>query len=412
MTRRTTSSLAMVGAFALLCIGGLGFLAVSMGLDVPGVRQGWRLEASFASVQGLVAQSDVDVSGVRAGRVTSIVPDAQGGALVTMVIDGPVRLRQDTRALLRPKTLIGEKFVELVRRTGSTAPYASDGYTLPRAQTGQAVEIDSVLNALDPQTRAALSQSLRELGVAVDGRQDDVNAAIPQVEQAAANLRPIAQLADARQQQIDRILTDLAVILAALADEQDALGRVIVSGDTATGALAQRDQQLAGTIQQADRLFASLDQVLAGTTPANRAALAQAPGTIASGRQLLSMLNPAVDRLLPELLLAQVAYPNNQLSVSHPQAISLAYEWISAFAQRDSQGHAFRVTPIVDPATALRLPALPTALPAVPAVTAPTAASAAPAAAAAGTAAQGAAGGDGLLGIPSAVQVLLGMPKR
>src|SRR5207248_190535 len=115
-------------------------------------------------------------------------------------------------------------------------------------------------------------------GVAVAGRQDDVNAAIPEVEQAAANLRPIAQVADARQQQIDRILTDLAVILAALADEQDALGRVIVSGDTATGALARRDQQLAGTIQQADKLFASLDQVLTATTPADRAALARAPG--------------------------------------------------------------------------------------------------------------------------------------
>jgi phospholipid/cholesterol/gamma-HCH transport system substrate-binding protein len=410
MTRRTTANLAMVGAFALLCAGGIAFLAVSMGLEVPGLRQGWRLEASFAGVQGLVVQSDVDVSGVRVGRVTSIVPDGQGGALVTMVIEGPVRLREDTRALLRPKTLIGEKFVELVRRTGSTAAYASDGYTLPRAQTGQAVEIDAVLNALDPQTRAALSQTLRELGVAVDGRQADVSAAIPEVEQAAANLRPIARIADARQQEIDRILTDLAVIMAALADEQDALGRVIVSGDVATGALSRRDQQLAGTIQQADRLFASLDQVLADTTPADRAALAQAPGTIASGRQLLATLNPAVDRLLPELLLAQVSYPNNQITVSHPQAISLAYEWISAFAQRDSQGHSFRVTPVVDPATALRQPALPTALPAVPGVTAPAAQAAAtpgaPVQAAAG------AGGGGLLGIPSAVQMLLGLPTR
>jgi virulence factor Mce-like protein len=408
MTRRTTSNLAMVSAFTLLCLGGLGFLAASMGLEVPGLRQGWRLEASFAGVQGLVAQSDVDVSGVRVGRVTRLAPDGQGGSLVTMAIESPIRLREDTRAVLRPKTLIGEKYVELVRRPGSTAPYVSDGHVLPRAQTGQAVEIDAVLNSLDPQTRAALSQSLRQLGVAVADRQGDINAAIPEVEQAAANLRPIAQLADARQQEIDRILTDLAVILAALADEQDALGRVIVSGDTATSALAKRDQQLAGTIQQADRLFASLDQVLAGATPADRAALAQAPGTIASGRQLLSTLNPAVDRLLPELLLAQVNYPNNQLSVSHPQAISLAYEWISAFSQTDSQGHAFRITPVLDLSTALRQPALPTALPAVPGVATP----AAPPAPAAGVGTARSPSGGALLGIPSAVQVLLGLPKQ
>jgi phospholipid/cholesterol/gamma-HCH transport system substrate-binding protein len=402
---RTAANTAMVGAFAALCVGGLAFLAVSMGLEVPGLRQGWRLQASFAGVEGLVPQSDVDVSGVRVGRVTAIAPDPQGGAIVTMVIDPGVRLRQDTRALLRPKTPIGEKYIELVRRAGSSARYAPDGYALPREQTGQAVELDTVLNELDPQTRAAISGSLRELGVAVNGRQDDVSASIPVVEQAAANLRPLAQIADARQQEIGRILTDLSIILSALADEQDALGRVIVSGDTASGALAKRDQQLAGTIQQADRLFASLEQVLADTTPADRASLARAPGTIAAGRQLVSTLNPAVDRLLPELLLAQVNYPNNQLGVSHPEAVNLAAEWISAFSQVDSNGHSFRITGIVDPSTAVRQPSLPTTLPQVP-VPAPVAN--------AGTGAAGAAtapaAAQGL--IPSAVQLLLGMPAR
>jgi virulence factor Mce-like protein len=403
MTRRTGTSLAMVSAFALLCVGGLGYLAVSMGLELPGVRQGWRLEASFAGVEGLVFQSDVDVAGVRVGRVTRVVPDPRGGALVSMVIDPGVHLRQDTRAILRPKTLIGEKYVELVRRIGSAAPYAADGYRLPREQTGQAVEIDSILNQLDPQTRAAISLSLRQLGVAVNGRQDDISAAIPQVEQAAANLRPLAQVADARQQEIGRILSDLATILAALADEQDALGHVIVSGDTATGAVAKRDQQLAGSVQQADRLFTSLDQVLADTTPANRASLALAPGTISSGRQLVATLNPAIDRLLPELLLAQVAYPNNQLNVSHPEAVNLAYEWISAFAQNDAQGHAFRITPIVDPATALRVPALPSSSPQLPA--APV--NVTPAVQAGQRAA---APPPAPVSIPSAVRLLLGLP--
>jgi virulence factor Mce-like protein len=403
MRRRAAGSAAMVGVFAALCVGGLCFLAVSMGLEVPGIRQGWLLNASFAGVEGLVAQSDVDVAGVKAGRVAGIAADGQGGALVSMVIDPGVHLRQDTRALLRPKTLIGEKYVELVRRTGSTAPYAPDGYRLPREQTGQAVEVDSILNQLDPQTRAGISTSLRELGVAINGRQGDVNTAIPEVEQAAANLRPLAQIADARQQEIDRILTDLGIILAALADEQDALGRVIVSGDTATGALARRNQELAGSVQQADKLFTSLEKVLADTTPANRSSLERAPVTISSGRQLLSTLNPAVDRLLPELLLAQVNYPNNQLSVSHPEAVSLAYEWISAFSQNDAQGHAFRITSIIDPATAVRQPTLSPA-PGVPAK---------PASWRRESGEYPAKPGEGasMVSIPSAVQVLLGLPK-
>jgi phospholipid/cholesterol/gamma-HCH transport system substrate-binding protein len=398
LTWRTLSNLGMIGAFVALCIGGLGYLAVSMGLQVPGLREGgWRLEASFDGVQGLVPQSDVDVSGVRAGHVLAIRSDGGGGAMVSMVIDPNVRLRRDVRAVLKPKSLIGEKYVELVRKPGSTAAYAGDGFRLPRQQTGQGVEIDAVLNAMDAPTRAAFSQSLRQLGVAVDQRQGDISAAVPDVEQAAANLRPLARTADARQQEINRILTDLAIIMAALADEQDALGRTIVSGDTATGALARRDAELAGTVQQADKLFASLDKALADTTPADRASLQKAPPTIASGRQLLSELNPAVDRLLPELLLAQVNYPNNQLSVSQPDAVSLAYEWMSAFSQVDNQGHSMRMTSILDPATALRNPALPSSLPSTP--------SGLPTAVANPQQAANAAGA-----LPSAVQMILGLP--
>jgi virulence factor Mce-like protein len=341
----------------------------------------------------------VDVAGVRVGRVTTVAPDPRGGAIVTMVIDPGVHLRSDVRALLRPRTPIGEQYVELVRATASTAPYVTDGFLVPRQQTGQAVELDTVLNELDPQTRAAISQSLRQLGIAVSGQQDDIGASIPAVEQAAANLRPLAQVADARQQEIGRILTDLAIILSALADEQDALGRVIVSGDTATGALARRDQQLAGTIQQADQLFASLQQILADTTPADRSALARAPATVAAGRQLVSTLNPAIDRLLPELLLAQINYPNNQLAVSQPDAVNLAAEWISAFSQSDSNGNSFRITSIVDPATAVRQPALPASLSQLPSpVAQPGGAATSPAAAPV----------QGL--IPAAVQMLLGLP--
>ena len=403
MRGRTAANVAMVAAFALLCTGGLSFLAVAMGLEVPGLRSGWRLEASFASTEGLVTQSDVDVAGVRVGRVVGIAADGSGGTLVSMVIDGNVRVRQDARALLRPKSLIGEKFVELVRRPGSTTPYAPDGYRLPRAQTGQAVELDQILNQLDPQTRSALSSSLRELGVALDQREDDVSASIPEVEQAAANLRPLARTADARQQQIDRILTDLAIIMAALADEQDAVGHVVDSGDVAASALAKRDRELAGTVQQADRLLGSLDTVLADTTPADRAALERAPGTVGAGRQLLSNLNPTVDRLLPELLLAQVNYPSNQLAVSHPEGVTLAYEWISAFAQNDAQGHSFRLAPLLDPSTALRQPGLPGSVPlATPGAPATPAA---PGAAANTAPAQG-----GLL--PDATQRLLGRATK
>lgn len=362
MQRRTVANIVMVSAFALFCSLGLGFLAVSMGLEVPIVRGGWPVAAAFDQTEGLVAQSDVRVSGVRVGRVTDMGPDGKGGTRVQMMIDSGVRLRTDTHAIVRPKSLVGEKYVELVRSPGSSAPYMHPGYTIPRSQTSSAVEIDDVLNNMDPQTRADFSKSLQELGVAVDGRSADINAAIPGLADTAANLRPLARTAEARQAEIDRILSDLAIIMQALADEQDALGQVVDKGDIAMGAIANRDQQLGGTIQQANILFGSLDQTFSDLTPADRASLQKSPPTIASGSKLLSQTNPQLDAIIPELLLAQVNYPNNQLNVTGPEAQALAYEWLSAFSQTDPLGHQFRFTSVnsqPSPPSPPSLPGLP-----------------------------------------------------
>lgn len=357
MRARTISNVVMVSAFAILCLAGLSFLAVGLGLEVPG-KGGYALAADFGTTEGLVTQADVAVAGVKVGRVVNITSDGRGGTRVDMRIDPSIQLRQDVRAVVRPKSQLGEQYVLLVRSHGSSAPPVTDGYVIPRAQTGQAVQIDDILAGMDPQARAAFTTTLRELGVGLDNQSSDINQSIQPLADTSANFRPLAQTADARQQEIDRILTDLNTIMQALADEQDSLGKIVDNGNTAFGAIAARDQQLAGTVHQADLFFAELDLAFADLTPADRASLEKAPMTIQSGRNMLALTNPELDRLLPELLLAQVNYPSNQLNVTSPDALALAYEWESAFAQRDVQGHSFRFTDITG-ADKVRQPAAP-----------------------------------------------------
>ena len=345
MRGRTLANLVLVTAFAAVCIGGLTMLAVGLGLEVPG-KGGYRMTADFASAEGLVTQADVAVSGVKVGRVVNVASDGHGGTVVDMRINGDVQLRQDVRAVVRPKTQLGEKYVLLVRSHGSSAPPVHDGYAIPRAQTGSAVEIDDILNNMDPQARAAFTETLRQLGVATDGQAANINQSLQPLADTSANFRPLAQTAEARQAEIDRILTDLNTIMQALADEQDSLGQIVDSGNTAFGAIASRDKELAGTVHQADLFFAELDLAFNDLTPADRASLEKAPPTIASGRNMLALTNPELDRLLPELLLAQVNYPSNQLNVTSPEALALAREWESAFSQRTAYGYNFRFTNI------------------------------------------------------------------
>ena len=332
MARRVFVSVAIVIVFAAACLGGLGFIALNMGLHGPWSNE-FALNADFASANGLVPQAEVRVSGVHVGTVLEIADASDGGALVKMALQPDIHLRQDVRAVIRPKTLLGEKFVELVRTQGSGQPYLQSGATIPKAQTGQAIEIDDILNAMDAPTRKAMSESFRELGVALDGRQADVSAALAPLDSTITNLRPLARVGESRQQELDRILTNLNIIMQALADEQDQLGHIVDSGDTVMSAIASRDQALAGTVRNGAAVFGSLDQAFSGATAADRASLKKSPATIAAGRRVLSLTNPQVDQLLPELLLGQISYPNDQLNVSDSESLILAQEWISAFSQ-------------------------------------------------------------------------------
>lgn len=354
--KRAVTDLIVLIAFAGICLGGLGYLAVGMGMPVPFAQHGWILKARFAHAEGLVPQSDVYESGVHVGKVLSIQPGAGQSAVVTMRIDPGVRLHRDVTASVQPKTAIGDTFVNLVRTPGSAAPIVTSGYEIPLARTGQSVQLDQILNTMSPAARAAVSQSLSELGAAVSGRGSDIHASIPQLNQVLANLQPLVQVSNARQHDLNQILVSLAVIMRTLAAEQQALGQLVDSGDAATGAIASRDRGLAGTVAQADRLMGSLQQILQGLTPADRASLQRSPSTLQAGLKLVAQLNPVIDRLLPEILLAQVNYPNNQNSVVSHGSQTVAREWISAFSQRDSGGNSLRVTPVIDLGTAVRPP--------------------------------------------------------
>src|SRR5437588_1180888 len=344
MARRTFTSVVMVVAFAGICLFGLGFIALNMGLHGPWSNE-FALNAEFASANGLVPQAEVRVSGVHDGPVLAIDDANDGGALVHMALQPDIRLRQDTRAVIRPKTLLGEKFVELVRPQGSNQAYLESGATLPKGQTGQAIEIDDILNAMDAPTRKAMSESFQQLGIALDGRQQDIGAALPPLDSTMANLRPLARVGESRQQELDRILTNLNTIMQALADEQDQLGHLVDSGDTVMSGIASRDQALAGTVRNGAAVFGSLDAAFNGVTSADRSSLQKSPATIAAGRRTLGLTNPQVDQLLPELLLGQISYPNDQLNISDAESLTLAAEWISAFSQQDATGyHSLRIT--------------------------------------------------------------------
>ncbi|HEX8102480.1 MAG TPA: MlaD family protein [Solirubrobacteraceae bacterium] len=229
--------LTIMVAFALSCFGLLHFLWLAFGGPVPLRAEGYRFTASFSEATQLAQEADVRISGVPVGRVKTIEPDRSTGRS-DVEIELQARyapLPSDARAILRQKTLLGETYVELTPGSPS-AKALPDGGKLPVTQVSPTVELDEIFRAFDPKTRDAFRTWMQSQAEAVEGRGQDLNAAL-------GNLAPFAE--------------QTAGLVATLNSQDGALQRVVRDTGEVFGALTERRGQLRGLIGNANRVFAT-----------------------------------------------------------------------------------------------------------------------------------------------------------
>src|SRR5437879_13645014 len=108
---RTRANIA-VGIFGMLGILGLAYLSISLGQISFLSGRGYTVTVDFPSVGGLKAGSTVEIAGVEIGRVQSIgLADYQ--ARVILRVQSGIKLQEDSIASIKPKGLIGEKYVRI-----------------------------------------------------------------------------------------------------------------------------------------------------------------------------------------------------------------------------------------------------------------------------------------------------------
>ena len=137
--------------------------------------------------QGLAPGSDVTYRGVDIGEVASIeLVDRR--ARVRMNIDPDVDVPADAEFVVRPKTIFGEKYVEVTFPSGDGGPHLADGDTVASAEAATEVEdlfegTDDLFDALDEEELASLVSSLSETA---RGTGEDVAAALESGAEATA----------------------------------------------------------------------------------------------------------------------------------------------------------------------------------------------------------------------------------
>ncbi|MCK9248865.1 MAG: MlaD family protein [Solirubrobacteraceae bacterium] len=358
----------------------IGLLAVVVGAVLLLTRDGGghRVEAEFADAAGLRVHSPVRVGGARVGSVAAIRVTDRDTALAELRLDDRLRPGVDARARVRPANLLGEKFVEL--EIGDRARPLDAGVRIPLTRTSTPVELDDVVDVLDPTTRGRLGVLLGSLGVALEGRGEELRAALRVLPDTIEDAGDLARQLAGDRTSLVRLLEATDRVTSRLDDERRELGRVVEQADRALRAPAREHDGLGrlvatvpSTLRRLRTSLGRIDRTGAALRPAAEGLRAAAPPladalaalpplerrarpalvelrrTAPAVRKLGADAPPTLDRLRAALEeLRGLGADGDPLAAALDEhagdLLGFAENWARAVQTRDPTGHVFRVS--------------------------------------------------------------------
>jgi virulence factor Mce-like protein len=247
-TAPTFGRLAAMIIFALSCFGLLLFLWLSFGGTVPLKPKGYRFQVAFPEATQLGPQADVRIAGVTVGKVREKKRDPRSNrTLATIEIDRRYApIPDDTRAILRQKTLLGETYVELTPGSPGAARLR-EGARLSNARVQGTVEFDEILNTFDAPTRRAFRVWQQQTGAALDGRSQDLNDAIGELPVFLDRGTDLLQVLDTDRAALKRLVKNTGVVFGALTQREQQLHNLIVNTHDVFQTTARHEENLAKT---------------------------------------------------------------------------------------------------------------------------------------------------------------------
>ena len=161
---------------------------------------------------------------------------------------------------------------------------------LPASQVSDTVELDEILRAFDPKTRAAFQDWMQTQAQAISGHGQDLNDALGNLAPFAEDTADIVSILNKQEGAVSRLIANTGVVFGALSERDGQLRSLIENTNTVFATTASRDEQLKAAFRalptfekESELTFKRLDEFAAETDP------------------LITQLRPAARELSPTL---------------------------------------------------------------------------------------------------------------
>jgi virulence factor Mce-like protein len=279
-----------------------GFVLLSTGASE---EKGAKFTVELDNAFGLISGGDFKVAGVTAGKIEGLrVHPKTHRALVDFSINvtGFGSLRKDVECQVLPQSLVGEYYVDCA--PGKSPEKLEPGTIIPVERTSSTVPPDLVGNIMRRPVRERLRLVIGELGAAVAGNGENLNAAIRRASPALRETNRVLAIL-ARQNKVLADLTKNAdTFIGELADGRKDISRWVDESRDIARISAERDDEIAAGFRRLPTFLrelrptmAQLSEVAEAQEPALRT-LAASSGQL---QRLFDNLPPFAEATRPAL---------------------------------------------------------------------------------------------------------------
>jgi phospholipid/cholesterol/gamma-HCH transport system substrate-binding protein len=243
------------------------------------------LRADHTGLQ-LSPGADVKLRGVMVGEVRSV--SADGSAATLRLAVDPAQLRQipaNVSARLLPKTLFGERYVELTPPASPSATALRAGAAIGQDRSSSAIELEKVLDDVLPLLQTIqpdkLAATLGALATALRGKGDQLggdlaafdtylaglNTQLPDLQADLAKLGPVLAGYDGALPDLLAILRNATVTANTVTQQRDQLAAFLADTTDLAGSARSFVERYGDRIIQVGQVSAPVLQLLATYSP-------------------------------------------------------------------------------------------------------------------------------------------------
>jgi phospholipid/cholesterol/gamma-HCH transport system substrate-binding protein len=278
---KTTSSLVKLVIFIVVTVLATGTLAATIGNFRFGGSESYR--ALFTDVTGLQKGDDVRIAGVRVGEIDKVAVAERGSRSlgeVTFSVDKARPLAVSTRALIRYRNLVGQRYVALSEGAGSSRRLHPGG-TIPLKQTQPALDLSVLFNGFKPLFAALNPKDVNafafEIIKTLQGEAGNVNSLLSHtasltttladrdkvIGRTIDNLNTVLATVDKRDGQLSRLLVELQRFVSGLSEDRQAIGASLTNiaglAESTSGLLQDSRPAIRDDVKQLGRVTGNLD---------------------------------------------------------------------------------------------------------------------------------------------------------